>query len=142
MYKAFIVYFVVCFATALAQQCPKSSRGQYPACECLNGAQYDVTYNWCVSSKSSANYTISIEWNLCKYFFKVWKCIKWTKRRMPIEWSRSLSKLYLPWWKIIRSRIKQLHFCKPKCLSERSYRYSYIWYLFISFTTNCRGHFE
>lgn len=46
--KATVVCFVVLFATASGEKCPKNSRGQYPACECFNGAEYDVTYNWCV----------------------------------------------------------------------------------------------
>lgn len=32
-------------------KCPANSRGQYPACTCLNGAKYDSNYNWCVNLK-------------------------------------------------------------------------------------------
>ncbi|XP_031635744.1 extensin-like [Contarinia nasturtii] len=49
--NAFILCFVTLFVTASAQQkCPENSNGIYPSCKCLNGAVFDVNYNWCASN--------------------------------------------------------------------------------------------
>lgn len=49
--KVLILCLVALVSAVYAEnlQCPNKSRGQYPKCQCLNGATYDATYNWCAT---------------------------------------------------------------------------------------------
>lgn len=67
-------------------------------------------------------YCEKIFWMNWTFFSKVRKWIERINWRMSRWWTRSISKLYLCQWKIIRCGKKSLCYNKPKHLPETSYR--------------------